>query len=478
MARREAVAEGRAGPRSRAGREVSATGQVPHLTVDERLAIGRQWRDRVPRQAHATYDERSDRTDPVSILEGQASDRLPDLVPIRYGRMATGPFAFLRGSAAVMAADLAPLPRTGLEVQLCGDAHVANFGVYATPERSFVLDINDFDETRRGPFEWDVKRFTASAVVMARQRGIKPSVYRPLVLDSLAMYRTAIREFSTRRWLQIWYDRITLDELRTVAREHPVVDRALDTIEVRARTRDSLLAFSKLTEEVDGERRIKNAPPLVERVFGSPEETEMVRQVFRGYRRTLQGDRRRLLERFGMIDIARKVVGVGSVGTRCFVLYLEGRDRGDPLFLQIKQAYPSVLDPYLGASVYENQGQRVVEGQRMMQAASDIFLGWIKGPLGRHFYVRQLYDGKWSADLDGGDVRGLGPYLRVCGRAMARAHARSGDPVAMAAYLGNGTTFDKAILAFAEAYHEQTVQDHAALETAIESGRLAAISGV
>jgi uncharacterized protein (DUF2252 family) len=478
MTRDQAVVAEPVASRPRSGRAVSATGQVPHLTVEERLAIGRQWRDRVPRQAHAAFDERADRPDPVAILEGQAIDRLPDLVPIRYGRMATGPFAFLRGSAGVMAADLAPLPRTGLEVQLCGDAHIANFGVYATPERSFVLDINDFDETRRGPFEWDVKRFAASAVVAARQRGMKPGVYRPLVLEGLAAYRTSMRAFAKRRWLQIWYDRITLEDLRGVARGQPIVSRALDAVEARARTRDSLLAYSKLTEDVGGERRIREAPPLVERVFESAEETEMVRVLFRGYRRTLQGDRRRLLERFRIIDIARKVVGVGSVGTRCFVLYLEGRDEADPLFLQVKQAYPSVLDPYLGASVYENQGQRVVEGQRMMQAASDIFLGWIKGPLGRNFYLRQLYDGKWSADLEGGDIRALGVYLRVCARAMARAHARSGDPVALSAYLGNSPTFDKAILAFSEAYNDQTVRDHAALEAAIDSGRVAAVRGV
>jgi len=452
---------------------------VDHPTVEERNARGRAARTAVPRAVHAELPD--EERDPVATLEEQARARVPELVPIRHARMAASPFAFLRGAAAIMARDLSDAPRTSLEVQLCGDAHLANFGGFASPERTLVFDLNDFDETLPGPFEWDVKRLAASVEVAARDRGFKRGERREAVLAAVRAYREAMRAFAGMPNLVVWYARLDAHDFQQRLHAHGLrpAGRAFERAVAKARTKNSIRAFTKLTETVDGELRIASAPPLIvpiRELTDVPDLESRLRDVLRVYRRTLQPNRRALLEQFRLVDVARKVVGVGSVGTRAWIALLLGRDDRDPLFLQIKEAQASVLEPYLGRTKHANAGRRVVEGQRLMQSASDIFLGWnrtvgIDG-VERDFYVRQLWDWKTSVDLASVKPDGLAFYAGVCGETLARSHARSGDRVAIASYLGKSDAFDRALAEFAAAYADRTERDHAALVAAIESGRL------
>ncbi|MBK3577210.1 DUF2252 domain-containing protein [Streptomyces sp. MBT65] len=444
-------------------------------TPADRADRGRAARKRVPRSAHADWIPSVDRPDPVAVLERQGRDRLPELLPIRYGRMAASPFAFFRGSAAVMAADLASQPHTGLTVQLCGDAHLLNFGLYASPERALLFDLNDFDETFPGPFEWDVKRLAASVAVAARENGHGDTKAHRAALEATATYRTALRALARRGELAVWYDRIDADSLLPLvrsARDRRRVESSL----TRARRRTSLHAVGKLTETVDGRRRIVHDPPLLEPA-GAPDMASL-RKIFSDYRSTLSEERRLLLDRYRFVDAARKVVGVGSVGTRCFIVLLAGRDQDDPLFLQIKEARKSVLEEHLPSGPYVHPGHRVVAGQRLLQAASDIFLGWMTGPQGRAFYWRQLRDMKGSADVAGMKPAELLAYARLCGTALARAHARSGDRVAIAAYLGGTDTFEHAVADFALSYATQTTADHATLGAAVAAGVVTAAPNI
>jgi len=444
-------------------------------TPADRAERGRAARKRVARSAHAGWIPSVDRPDPVAVLERQGRDRLPELLPIRYGRMVASPFAFLRGSAAVMAADLASQPHTGLTVQLCGDAHLLNFGLYASPERALLFDLNDFDETFPGPFEWDVKRLAASIAVAARENGHGDTKAHRAALEATATYRTALRALARKGELAVWYDRIDADSLLPLVRSARNRRRVESSL-TRARRRTSLHAVGKLTETVDGRRRIVQDPPLLEPAGAS--DMAAVRKIFSDYRSTLSEERRLLLDRYRFVDAARKVVGVGSVGTRCFIVLLSGRDQDDPLFLQIKEARKSVLEEHLPSGPYVHPGHRVVAGQRLLQAASDIFLGWMTGPQGRAFYWRQLRDMKGSADVAGMSPPELLAYGRLCGTALARAHARSGDRVAIAAYLGGADTFEHAVADFASAYAGQTAADHATLDAAVTAGVVTAAPGI
>ncbi|MFJ3191459.1 DUF2252 domain-containing protein [Streptomyces griseoviridis] len=438
-------------------------------TPDGRAERGRAARKRVPRSGHAGWVASVDRRDPVAVLERQGRDRLSELLPIRYGRMSASPFAFLRGSAAVMAADLASRPHTGLTVQLCGDAHLLNFGVHASPERTLLFDLNDFDETFPGPFEWDVQRLAASVAVAGRENGHPDAKVRRTVVGTVAAYRTAIRRLAELGELAVWYERVDADSLlpltRSARRRREVAANL-----TRARRRTSIQALGKLTETVDGRRRIVRDPPLLEPAGVS--DMAALRKIFSDYRSTLAEERRLLLDRYRFVDAARKVVGVGSVGTRCFIVLLAGRDGDDPLFLQIKEAGSSVLEEHLPTGPYVHPGRRVVAGQRLLQAAGDIFLGWMTGPQGRAFYWRQLRDMKGSAEVAGMSPADLLGYGRLCGTALARAHARSGDRIAIAAYLGGADTFDQAVADFALRYADQTTADHAALGAAVAAGVL------
>jgi uncharacterized protein (DUF2252 family) len=414
----------------------------------------------------------------VAVLEAQSAGRLPDLVPIRYGRMLASPFAFYRGAAAVMAMDLAALPRSPLRVQLCGDAHLLNFGVYGSPERELVFDINDFDETLPGPFEWDLKRLVTSVVLAARANGFRPAAARAAARAAATAYREAMRRFAGMSTLAIWYDHVTVDDVTRILDSSGARRRAVAWIR-RARSNTSLKALNTLTRVVDGRHTIVDDPPLIEH---PPPEVgaavaDRVSRDRDGYRRSLMPDRRHLLDEFRAIDVARKAVGVGSVGTRCYILVLQGRTSADPLFLQVKEAEASVLEPYLGKSRYRKHGERVVAGQRWMQAASDIFLGWFRDESGRDFYVRQLEDLKGSLPVEAAAPTGLLLYARLCGRTLARAHARSGDSIQIAGYLGAGSRFDEALVAFADAYADQTERDHRALLAAHRAGRIAAVLG-
>jgi uncharacterized protein (DUF2252 family) len=456
------------------------------MDVSERAAEGKAARSRAPRSAHAEWEPAADRADPVEILEAQDASRVPELVPIRHARMAASPFAFFRGAAAVMAADLAGTPVSGLRVQACGDAHLANFGAFAAPDRRLVFDLNDFDETLPGPWEWDVKRLAASFEIAARANGLKGKQRRAATEAVARTYRDSMREFASMRSIDVWYAR--LDEETLMAQLRSLGAKAVKRVEksaAKARAKDSLRALDRLAHRVDGELRIVSRPPLVvpiAELIPDPSleqrvESE-VRAVLERYAESLKGDRRRLLETYRVRDIAHKVVGVGSVGTRAWIVLLTGRDDEDPLFLQAKEAQASVLEPFVGASRFKNHGRRVVEGQWLMQAASDSFLGWCpaSGIDGRErdFYVRQLWDGKASVDVEALPPNGLDAYARVCGWTLARAHARSGDPVAIGTYLGSKATFDQGIAEFASAYAERNERDHAALVTAIASGRIAA----
>uniref|UniRef100_A0AAU2K0P0 DUF2252 domain-containing protein n=1 Tax=Streptomyces sp. NBC_00049 TaxID=2903617 RepID=A0AAU2K0P0_9ACTN len=442
----------------------------------ERARCGRAARKRVGRASHGRWTEAADRPDPIGVLERQAADRLAELLPIRYGRMAASPFAFLRGSAAVMAADLAAQPDTGLNVQLCGDAHLLNFGLFASPERALLFDLNDFDETLAGPFEWDVKRLAASAAVAARDQGHGDDHAWRAALAAAQAYRLSMRRLADQGELSVWYERFDTAEVLPLIRESKLRGRVEASL-ARARRRTSLQALGKLTEiRDDGSRRIIHDPPLLEPLA----ETEMraLREIFGEYRSTLPEERRLLLDRFRLVDAARKAVGVGSVGTRCFIVLLTGRDERDPLFLQIKEAGRSVLEDHLPADGHGHHGHRVVAGQRLLQAASDIFLGWMTGPAGRHFYGRQLRDMKGSAVVETMEPGMLGQYAELCARALARAHARSGDRFSIAGYLGSSDTFDRAVADFALLYADRTVADHGTLTAAITDGAVAATHGI
>ncbi|MGW7274733.1 DUF2252 domain-containing protein [Streptomyces sp. NPDC054864] len=443
-------------------------------TPDERARQGRAARKRASRSSHGAWIPSADRADPVAVLERQGADRVQELLPIRYARMAASPLAFLRGAAAVMAGDLAVQWNTGLTVQLCGDAHLLNFGLFASPERALLFDLDDFDETCPGPFEWDVKRLAASIAVASRDNGHPGRGTRESCLAAVAAYRSSMRRLAGLGELAVWYERTDTRDLLPLIRATRRRKRAAATLD-RARRRTHLRALGKLTETVDGVRRIIHDPPLIEPAAAP--DLAAVRKIFGDYRSTLSEERRLLLDRYHFVDAARKVVGVGSVGTRCFIVLLAGRDADDPLFLQIKEAARSVLEEHLPPGPYVHPGHRVVAGQRLLQAASDIFLGWMTGPQGRAFYWRQLRDMKGSADVETMSPAQLRSYARLCGTALARAHARSGDRVAIAAYLGGSDTFDRAIADFALRYAAQNARDHAALTEAISAGLVDAATG-
>jgi uncharacterized protein (DUF2252 family) len=443
----------------------------------------------VPRSSHASWAPDGARPDPVALLEEQALDRVPQLVPIRYGRMSDSPFAFFRGAAYVMASDLATTPQTGLQVQLCGDAHLANFGLFASPDRDLVFDLNDFDETLPGPWEWDVKRLAASVAVAARDLGVGRNRRFSIVQRAVGQYRDVIHRFAGMSTLAVWYARVDESALSPELRRlKPRQVKGLAKDAAKARSKDSVRAFTKLAHHVDGGARITPDPPLIVPVgdllpdMEAKQLQEALQALLHSYLASLPDSLRRLVGRYEYADAARKVVGVGSVGTRAWVVLLLGRDGDDPLFLQAKEATRSVLEPFGGKTRFDNQGRRVVEGQRLMQAASDIFLGWLRttGIDGgtRDFYVRQLWDWKRSADIATMRASDLDRYARLCAWTLARAHARSGDAIAIAAYLGSSDVFDRAIAAFAEDYADQNERDHAALLEAIDSGRVEATTAL
>jgi uncharacterized protein (DUF2252 family) len=469
----------------------SAAGQVPHLSVSEHMARGRAARAEVPRSSHATYEPSPGRLDPVDVLERQARSRVPELVPIRYGRMLVSPFTFYRGAAMIMAGDLAATPRSGLTVQCCGDAHLSNFGVFASPERQLVFDLNDFDETLPGPWEWDVKRLAVSMLIAAINNGFSVKDQERAVLSTVESYRSAMHGFAVMNNLDVWYAHMDVETTigQFGAQLKPGMAKRTAKTLAKARTRDSMAAFSKLTETVDGRVRIVDQSPLIVPLAqlaaeAAPDELfEGLHQLLRDYRMSLEFDRRELLEQFELADFARKVVGVGSVGTRAWIALMLGRDGQDPLFLQMKEAEESVFESVLGPSGFSNHGERVVVGQRLMQAASDIFLGWLHVKSGidgqsRDFYVRQLKDWKGSAEIEQMVPKGLAMYGQLCGWTLARAHARTGDRIAIAAYLGGNSSFDRAVLEFSNAYAEQNARDYKALSEAVASGRIEAQTGL
>ena len=495
--------------------------KVHHPSVEERRANGEESRERTPPSSHGEWVAGADRFDPIALLEQQNETREPDLVPVRHGRMMVSPFTFYRGAAKIMAADLEHTPRAGLTVQLCGDAHLSNFGAFASPERLLLFDLNDFDETLPGPFEYDVKRLAASFTIAARNNGFGKADARDATLAAVRGYRETMAEFAEMSTMDVWYAHLSeatlmeaierfaaastdtsgkraskkkqkktkaKAEAKAAKKSTAEVDakRARKAAE-KARTRDSLQALSKLAEVVDGKYRIISQPPIVipmrdleGRQGLSAEQFEHgVHEQLRAYRATLQPDRRHLLERFQFVDMAHKVVGVGSVGARAFIVLLQGRDQNDPLFLQVKEATASVLEDHLPKSRYKQPGERVVQGQRLMQAASDIYLGWTKGAQeNRYLYWRQLRDMKSSADVESLSPAALAFYAHWCGWTLARAHARSGDPIAIATYLGESDAFDKSVTDFAERYADQNERDYQAFTKAIGSGRLNAIEGL
>jgi uncharacterized protein (DUF2252 family) len=468
----------------------SALQVIAHLTPSEHAARGKAARQEVPRSSHSAWEPPELRPNPVDLLEEQAKTRVPELVPIRYGLMLVSPFAFYRGGAYIMASDLANTPRSGLAVQLCGDAHLSNFGGFASPERRLVFDINDFDETLPGPWEWDVKRLAASLEIAGRERGFSGTERRSAVLNSVRAYREWMRKFAEEPNMDVWYANLDVESML------PELERELGTKQTRvlesnlakARTKDSMKAFAKLTHMVDGCPKILSDPPLVvpmAELLSADEFAKFeksIRRLIRTYRASLQNDRRVLVEKFQYADMARKVVGVGSVGTRAWILLMLGRDEQDALFLQAKEAGPSVLERFLGASAFKNSGQRVVEGQRLMQTTSDIFLGWIRTTgvdgVQRDYYLRQLWDWKTSVNLETIVPKALAVYAQVCGGTLARAHARSGDRIAIAAYLGSGAAFDKAIADFAVAYADQNQADYETFKVAVDEGRLKVETGL
>jgi uncharacterized protein (DUF2252 family) len=463
---------------------------MSELTTAERKAQGKAARENAPLESNAEIGPDAGR-DPVGLIIGQAATRVPELVPIRHGRMLVSPFTFYRGAALPMAADLSKVPSSGLRVQLCGDAHLSNFGVFAAPDRRLVFDLNDFDETLPGPFEWDVKRYAASLAVAGRDIGLDPKERKTLVLAGVAAYRTAMADFATKKLLEVWYARLDVEDGLELLRAK-VGEEALGRTRkamAKARTRDSMQVLKKLTTVVDGKRTITSNPPLVvpiEELTDQHSADEIMSQMgtlLTQYRRTLNADRRHLIAQFRLVGVARKVVGVGSVGTRAWILLLEADGGQEPLFLQAKEAQRSVLADYCGASKYRNEGQRVVAGQHLMQAASDIFLGWQHVESGldggnRDFYVRQLRDWKYSAVIEQMLLPGLVAYAELCGWTLARAHARSGDRFAIAGYLGKSDKFDRALATYAERYADRTEADHAALSAAVTDGRIEAVTGI
>ncbi|HKE79546.1 MAG TPA: DUF2252 domain-containing protein [Solirubrobacteraceae bacterium] len=459
-------------------------------TVADRTAQGKAARTATPRSTHADYQPPSDRSDPVEVLERQARTRVPDLVPIRYGRMLASPFAFYRGGAAIMAEDLASTPRSGLTVQCCGDAHLSNFGVFASPERRLVFDLNDFDETLPGPWEWDVKRLATSMLIAAQSNDCRKRDQRRAVLDCVTSYRTTMARFAGMGDLDVWYSRIEIESVLAQYADQfkPRAVKDTQKLLAKARTKDSTKALTKLTEIVDGQPRIVDASPLIVPIHKLAGVTERertmddVRRILEAYRASLPIERHRLVDQFEFVDLARKVVGVGSVGTEAWIALLLGPVGNEPLFLQVKEAQSSVLEDFAGASEFDNHGERVVVGQRLMQASSDIFLGWLRVDAGTDkqtdYYARQLKDWKGSAEIEQMNPEALAAYGRLCGGTLARAHARTGDRIAIASYLGSSDAFDQAILAFARAYAEQNERDYRALEAAAESGRIVAETGV
>ncbi|WRZ89632.1 DUF2252 domain-containing protein [Streptomyces sp. NBC_01007] len=463
-----------------------ADSHPPHHTPAERAALGKAARSAVPRSSHADFVPSPKRTDPVDVVEGQSATRVPELVPIRYGRMTESPFRFYRGAAAIMAGDLAGTPRSGIRVQLCGDAHLLNFRLLASPERRMMFDINDFDETLPGPWEWDVKRLSTSFVIAGRANGFSTKERADIVRAAVRSYREWMRRFAGLGNLPVWYTHFDEEWVRThIAGELSARARERwSRTTAKARTRDSLQAFAKLTHLVDGKARIAPDPPLITPLQDLLPDVErgalekQIRRLIERYGRSLNTDRRFLLEQYQIADVARKVVGVGSVGTRCWIILMLGRDDSDPLLLQAKEADESVLAPFAGASEYRTQGERVVAGQRLMQATSDIFLGWERadGIDGRRrdFYVRQLRDWKGIAEPEVMVPSGMRAFGELCGATLARAHARSGDRIAIASYLGGGDVFDRALVPFAERYADQNEKDHRALVAAVRSGRVMA----
>jgi uncharacterized protein (DUF2252 family) len=478
----------------------TTTKRVPHPSVEERRARGEEARRRTPVSSHAGWAPAAGRPDPVGLLEEQNRTREPDLVPVRHGRMLVSPFTFYRGAAKIMAADLDGTSTAGLDVQLCGDAHLSNFGVFASPERELLFGLNDFDETLPGPFEYDVKRLAASFTIAGRNNGFGRADTQAVTRASVAAYREAMAGFAQMGRLEVWYAHLTEEELLQAMRraakgaktkKRTKAARRAETtakkVAAKAHTHDSLQALSKFGELVDGRYRIVRKPPIVvpmrelAATYGlSPDEIEReLHHQFRAYRATLRDDQRRLLEQFEVVDMARKVVGVGSVGTRAFIVLLQGRDQHDPLFLQVKEATRSVLEGPLPKSRYKEHGERVVHGQRMLQAAPDIFLGWSRGvDVNRYVYWRQLRDMKGSAEVESMAPVGLRFYAGICGWTLARAHARSGDPIAIAAYLGKGDQFDRSISDFSQRYADQNELDYQAFAGAIHSGRLQVLEGV
>ena len=448
-------------------------------TWEERLGDGRAVRKDVPRSAHGDWAPAANRRDPVEVLEAQAESRAAELVPIRYGRMAASPFAFFRGGAAIMAMDLAITPTAGQRVQACGDAHVANFGKFATPERNVVFDINDFDETVPGPWEWDVKRLCASLHVVARGHGFSSAVCDEVVVAAARTYREHLMEVASMSTLELWYDQIHLHD---VFAHFPRRYRAgLKRDVEKARRKGHDRAVARLTTTTGGEVRFRDDPPLLVHLDNIGHDMDEVASMIVGFRDTLTDDRKDLFDRYRVVDVARKVVGVGSVGTRCWIALLEGPDlpHGDRIILQVKEAQPSVLEPYAGESTLGHHGRRVVVGQRLTQAASDLFLGWCTAPVtGRQYYVRQMWDVKGQSDLLKMDRNNLSYYGALCAWALARAHARTGDPVPIAGYLGTSNNFDRAIAEFSARYALVNERDHAALRDAISAGRIEARSGV
>jgi uncharacterized protein (DUF2252 family) len=452
-------------------------------TRAERYAAGKALRAKALRISHGEWAAASDRPDPISLLEEENRTRVPELVPIRMGRMSLSPFTFLRGSAGVMASDLAKTPVSGITVQLCGDAHLSNFGFFATPERNLVFDVNDFDETLPGPWEWDLKRLAASIVVAGRQNGYTVQENRQAVIGCVEEYRRMMRNMAGMGALEVWYQHLDLGQIMELAKTKGR-EELQKQVEKAKQRRTNLGTFPKLTEQVEGTYRIKDEPPLIVHVEeqGDVKQTqqhlaERIKSAFDDYVKTLPDDRKLLLGKYHFVDMARKVVGVGSVGTRAWVLlFLSGGEGNDPLFLQAKEAEASVLEPYLGKSTYKNHGERVVQGQRLMQHASDIFLGWTHGEVDQ--YVRQLRDMKLSEDIALLTKKQFDRYARLCAMALARAHARSGDPAQISGYLGNSDAFAQALAVFAESYADQTERDHAALLAAIKEGRLQAVVDV
>jgi uncharacterized protein (DUF2252 family) len=446
-----------------------------YLTPDERRDRGKAARDAMPRKAQGVYEPAADRPDPISLLEEQEKSRMPALLPLRHERMGASAFTFYRGTAIIMASDLGAQPSSGLQVQLCGDAHLSNFGLFAAPDRVPVFDVNDFDETNPGPFEWDVKRLAASFVLAARDNGFADDVIADAALASARQYRLSMAEYAAMKEIDIWYDRVDASVMESWGQRTggKTGEKAVRRSVAKAQARTAWTAVRKLTTVVDGRREFVDEPPLIVRV---PEDTmarTLITSSLAGYLESLAPDRRALLERYEVIDLGHKVVGVGSVGLLAWVLLLQGRDSEDVLTLQLKQAQHSVLEPYSVPSAYAQMGERVVEGQRLMQAASDSFLGWVTGKLGREYYVRQLRDMKWSPDPSGFTPASMSSFAELCGHVLARAHARTGDAIAISAYLGGSTVFDEAIRTFALRYADQVSSDYAAFTAAIASGRLA-----